>query len=83
MKKNILLIFLLIVSASLVIYSYIKANDAEKAQKEAQLTRQEAERLSKKAVQLQERALDAAANAVKQQHLAEKIMEELVECRAK
>ncbi len=83
MKKNIVIVILILVSATLVIYSYIKAKEAEKAAQEVQLTIQAAERHSKEAVQFQERALHAAADAYKQKKESERLMSELQKCQSK
>lgn len=55
---------------SLLIYSFIKADEAEKARIEAEMQRQEVEKLRDRAVELQAMAEEAAAQASAQAALA-------------
>ncbi|MEP1033907.1 High-affnity carbon uptake protein Hat/HatR [Ekhidna sp.] len=59
-----------LVSLSFLIYSFIKADEAEKAAEEARIAQAEAEELRDEAVTLQEAAQESAAEAKRQEALA-------------
>lgn len=61
----VVLAIAVLVSLSFLIYSFIKADEADKARVEAEARRVEAEELKDQAVQLQQDALDEAAKARK------------------
>ena len=83
MKKNIVIGVLLLVCTTLVIFGYIKANDAEKAMMMAQESQMEALKSMDEAMKQQSRALDAAAETKKQEQIALDLAAALAECPSK
>ena len=90
MKKNIVIIFLILVSMTLIVYAKIKANEAEKAASEAQLSKEEGEKLRDAAVMLQQNALEEAAKAraaeaeaLRQKQIADMATLKVQECQSK
>ena len=83
MKKNILIVLLILVSAFFALFAKIKANEAEKAANEAQVNLVLAQENAQRADIEMEKALHAAADAVRQQHEAERLMAALQECQSK
>ncbi|MEO9485575.1 MAG: hypothetical protein ABJG47_19095 [Ekhidna sp.] len=76
MKKNILIVILTLVAIFFLLYSFIKADEAEKSAIEAQVERE-------RAVELQNMATEAAAEAQRQTALAVKLAVELKDCQAR
>lgn len=66
----VVLAIAVLVSLSFLIYSFIKADEAEKAAEEARVAQAEAEKLRDEAVTLQEAAQESAAEAKRQEALA-------------
>ena len=66
----VVLAIAVLVSLSFLIYSFIKADEADKARVEAEARRLEAENLKDQAVKLQQDAFDEAANARKAEAIA-------------
>lgn len=83
MKKNIVIALLILISASFAVFAKIKADEAEKAYLRLSETMQQAQQQSEAAAQFQERAFNAAAEAVRQEREAERLMAELKECQSK
>ena len=71
MKKNILLVFFIVLSGIFIFYSYLKANEASMARQMADDMRLEAESLRDEAIFLQEAAVQSAAEARLQMQRAE------------
>ncbi|WP_462250278.1 hypothetical protein [Ekhidna sp.] len=76
MKKNVAIGILSILCLFFSVYSFIKADEAQKAMLETQVQRNEVLRLQKEADQLKEDALEAAAEALKQMKRAEKALQD-------
>lgn len=68
-----------LISISFLIYSFIKADEAEKARMEAEIEKQEVERLRDQAEELQAKAERAAEEAMLQAARAEQA---LADCEA-
>ncbi len=83
MKKNIVIVILILVSLTFMVYAQIKDNDAEKAALEAQQNLIEAEAQAQRADIEVEKAMEAAAEVRRQQYEAERIKAELLECQSK
>lgn len=69
-----------LIALTFLVYAFIKANEAEKYRIMTNEAQQEAEMLRDQAVELQLKAMESAAQALKQQRLAEK---ELKGCQNK
>lgn len=74
MKKNIIIIILIVIAVFTTLYAFIKADEAKKAGMEASLSQQEVERMRDQAVALQEAAQESAAEALRQKTLAEQAL---------
>ncbi len=83
MKKNILIIVLLIVTSLSTIIAYVKSDEAEKRGLEATINLKMAVKNHEEAMKQQELALQAAAEAKRQQQLAEEAMARFMECQNK
>lgn len=81
--KNILIIVLVIVSLFLLAYSFIKADEADKARIAADAQRSEVERLRDEAVSQANEARLAQAEAESQAERAYELAEELAKCQSK
>lgn len=81
MKKNIVIVVLVIVSLFFVFYAFIKADEAAKAGIEAQMQREQAELLQKEADVLKEEALMVATEAKRQEAIAIAMKNELEACK--
>lgn len=79
MKKNILIFILLIVSTLLIVFSFIKADEADKERVLAEMKHMEVVELRKENEELQAMAQDAAEEAREQALRAE---EALAECQS-
>ncbi|SNT29245.1 hypothetical protein SAMN05421640_3234 [Ekhidna lutea] len=80
MKKYVVTLILIMITITSVIFAYIKASEAEKYAEQVAVAQQEAERLRDEAVNLQEMAQEAAAEATLQMARAE---EALRDCQSK
>ena len=80
MKKNILIILLILSNLFFVVYAFIKADEASKSQILANEARAESETLRDEAVMLQQKAQESAAEAMNQMQLAKKALED---CQSK
>lgn len=60
MKKNILITILILSNLIFIVYAFVKADEASKSRIQADVQRQEAEKLRDEAVFLQAKALEAA-----------------------
>lgn len=74
MKKNILLVILLLATFLSSFYAYLKANEAAYAAEQASVARIEAENLRDEAVLMQEHAQQAAEEARLQHERAEEAL---------
>ena len=81
MLKNILITVLSILCTLLFFYSFLKADEAQKAMLEAQAQRNEAIILQKEADKLKEDALMSAAEAKRMESEAMRLREELNNCK--
>lgn len=81
--KNITIILLLIVFGASIIYSYIKADEAEKSRIEAVMHRNETIELQKQADILHEQLIQAVAEAKRQAALSMEVKTLLDECQNK
>ena len=73
--------FLALMSLSFLIYSFIKADEAEKSSEEARVYQKEAEALRDEAVSLMEMAQEAVAEAKKQEAISLELKEALEACK--
>ena len=83
MKKNIVIILLLLISSFLFVFAFIKANDASRVSIMANHAMEEAVAQRQKAEKNAEQALKAQAEALRQKELADRAVLELQECLTK
>ncbi len=83
MKKNILIIILVIITTLSFIYAKIKADEATRERMASELARNEALAEKNRADILAKNAQEKAAEALSQADLAAKLSEELQECQSK
>lgn len=83
MKKNIIIIILIVIAVFTILYAFIKADEAKKAGMEASLSQQEVERMRDEAIVLQQAAEESAAEAKRQEAMSLDLMEELKTCKNK
>lgn len=83
MKKNITIILLVLLSSTFLIYAFIKADEAEKANIEAEEQRKNAIELQELAVKHKEQALTVAAEAKRLEAQALELKDALVACQSK
>ena len=80
MKKNMIIIVLIIITGISMFYAFLKANEAAGAADIARINQVEAEMLRDQAVAMQQAAQEAAAEAKRQQAL---VMEAIQKCQDK
>lgn len=82
MKKNILIGVLTFITLTILMYSFVKADEADKARIEAVQSRDQAVQLQMQADQLRMEAANHAAEAKRQEAIAIKMKEQLEACKA-
>lgn len=82
MKKNIVIILLLLISSFLFVFSFIKANDASRESIMANHAMEEAVAQRQKAEENADQALKAQAEALILKEYAENCAAELLECKS-
>lgn len=83
MKKNLVIVLLLLISVFLIIYAKIKANDAKKVTMELVQTMEDAQLQAERAQLETERALQLAAKATKLEANSFELKMQLKECKGK
>ncbi len=81
MKKNIIIVILVLINVFFFFYSYIKANEAQRAAQAALEAKNEATVQASRADQEKLKAQDAAAMAKKNEADALKLQRELDKCQ--
>lgn len=82
MKKNIVIIILILISGTFAVYAQIKASDAAREAMMSELAMKEAEVQRNRAEQAAAEARKAEAEAVALQEYAENCAAELLECKS-
>lgn len=83
MKKNILIIILILITSAFMFYAYLKANQAEQSRELSETARNEALMEKERADALADLAMARAAEATKNQAEAEQQRMLLEECQSK
>jgi hypothetical protein len=83
MKKNIVIVILIVLCGLFAIFSKVKASEASGERARAQAAQTESEKLRDQAVQLQKNALDEATNARIAETKALVLAEQLRNCQSK
>ncbi|MEQ8906460.1 hypothetical protein [Ekhidna sp.] len=82
MKKNVIIVMLLITTACSITFAYFKDYEAEKNAQIAVVAKEEAEKEKERADMQAQFALDRAAEARMAQTEAERVMQLYQECKA-
>ncbi|WP_421765176.1 hypothetical protein [Ekhidna sp.] len=66
----------ILISLTFLVYAFIKADEAKKLRVLLDIAHQESEILRDQATELQQRAMEEAAEALQQRYLAEKVLQD-------
>lgn len=83
MKKNILIVVLILSNLIFIVYAFIKADESERAGIEANAQRQEAIKLKDEAVEQADRAMKSQIEATNQKMMADQLRIELEKCQSR
>ncbi|MEM7298886.1 MAG: hypothetical protein AAF391_11545 [Bacteroidota bacterium] len=83
MKKNLIIVILVLFTVLSMFYSYVKASEAENAMIMAEEQKLKVEELKDEANLIRDRAQQAAADAIKQKAIAEDALKHAEESRQK
>ncbi|MEM7298887.1 MAG: hypothetical protein AAF391_11550 [Bacteroidota bacterium] len=81
MKRNIIIVFLLLTTLVFIVFAFIKADEASKLRVIAEQERAAAEELRDEAVSLRDIAQQRAADAIRERSRAEDLAVQLQECK--
>ncbi len=83
MKKNILIVILILITIFSMLYAYIKADEATKERMISELARNEALEEKKRGDAIANLAAARAAEAIQAKEEAEKLRNQLADCQSK